>query len=318
VTEDPVVSVVMPVHNGRLTIGAALASLAQQEDPPPFEVVVADNGSTDDTVAVVEAVASSTSLDVRLVAAHQSRGAAYARNVGAAAARGTRLVFCDCDDTYDPGFLRAMNEALDEADIVAAYHERPDEYEAHLSTGDIARRGAAHAPAHLLLGYLPAGGGGGLGVRAGRWREVDGFDNSYGHGGEDNDFYWRVQEMGGVFTTAPRAVVVYHHRPRLSGTFRQYLRYRQGAVLLQSRFPRGVTEPLSYRGAVKHLAQTLVSSPRLARTCQGRRSVAAQVGGTMGTVLGLTRYRLLGRVPPRALHSSFSETSNHVRSRRGA
>lgn len=296
-------SVVIPMHNGEATIREALASLAGQHAAPPFEVIVVDNRSTDRSAQEVLDFASSCELPIRLVEAQERQGAAYARNVGADHAVGQRLVFCDCDDTYDPGFINAMSEALEGADIVAASHERPEEYAVGLAATPVDQRPSAHPPLFTLLGYLPTGGGGGLGVHRGMWLAVGGFDNSYTRGAEDNDFYWRVQEAGGVMAMAPRAVVIYRHRATLRGTFKQYLSYRRGATLLQVRFP-GVTEPVTLSGSLRHLAQTILSAPRLARTQAGRRSLAAQLGGITGSLLGLWRHAVLKQVPPRELISS--------------
>jgi len=90
----PLLSVVIPVRNGRLTIGACLeAAVASTFDD--FEVVVCDDGSTDETVAIVEQVASRDGR-VRLVR-REHGGAAAARNAGAAAATGAILFFIDAD-----------------------------------------------------------------------------------------------------------------------------------------------------------------------------------------------------------------------------
>ncbi len=292
---------VIPMHNGTSTVGNALSSLAAQVDPPRFDVVIVDNRSTDGSAQKAREVAVGLPFATTVVEAHASAGAAYARNVGAAHADGARIVFCDCDDTYDPNFLRAMDEALDHADIVAATHERPEEYVAGLASSPVQDRADPHVPGFAILGYLPAGGGGGLGVHRSRWSSVGGFDNSYRRGAEDNDFYWRVQEMGGTMTTAPRAIVVYSHRDSWSGTFRQYLDYRRAATLLQARFPHGVTQPVTWRGSIKHLAQTVIDAPRQFGSAAGRRSLAAQLGGITGSLLGLIRHDLLRRVPPREL-----------------
>ncbi|MDR7252140.1 glycosyltransferase involved in cell wall biosynthesis [Nocardioides sp. BE266] len=299
---DIVLSVVIPMHNGESTIRQALSSFGAQHAPPPFEVVVVDNRSTDGSAEEVRDFAATSPFPVRLVEAHERAGAAYARNTGAQNAASQRLVFCDCDDTYDPWFLNAMNEALDHADIVAASHERPDEYAAGLASSPVDQRGAPHAPQFNLLGYLPTGGGGGLGVQRQHWQAVGGFDNSYRRGAEDNDFYWRVQEAGGVMLAAPRAIVIYRHRETLDGTFRQYLSYRRGATLLQARFDVG--DRVTLAGSLRHLAQTVLSAPRLVRTEAGRRSLAAQLGGITGSILGLVRHQLLRRIPPRELMTS--------------
>ncbi|MFN2460769.1 MAG: lasso peptide biosynthesis B2 protein [Candidatus Velthaea sp.] len=86
------VSVVIPVYNGAETIGAMLAALCGQAGAPPdLEIIVVDNGSTDDTRAVVSRFANVQLLDEPV------RGPAAARNRGLRAARGEIVVHLDAD-----------------------------------------------------------------------------------------------------------------------------------------------------------------------------------------------------------------------------
>ena len=288
------------MHNGAMTIGQALISLVDQKDAPLSEFVVVDNLSSDTSVEVVKAfIAQHPEVAVRLVEAADMQGAAYARNFGAEHAVADRLVFCDCDDLYDARFLWAIDEALDISDIAAADHLRPDEYEPNR---DYATLAPAYKPGFALLGYLPTGGGGGLGVHKRWWLETGGFDNSYIRGAEDNDFYWRVQEAGGNLVMVPRAIVVYRHRSSLWATFKQYRDYRRAGVVLQARFAHGVTQPITARGTLRHFAHTLVSIPRSVTTGSGRRSLAAQFGAVTGGLCGLVEHRMKrGVLPPRQL-----------------
>ncbi|HEY2642401.1 MAG TPA: glycosyltransferase family A protein, partial [Galbitalea sp.] len=97
--------------------GEQLEALAAQEFAGSWEVVVADNGSTDDTVA--RALEHAASLpDLRVVDASQHRGASHARNVGAGAAKAPFLIFLDADDAAQPGWLPAMAEAARSADLI--------------------------------------------------------------------------------------------------------------------------------------------------------------------------------------------------------
>jgi glycosyltransferase involved in cell wall biosynthesis len=95
------VSVVIPAYNAADTIGRALDSVAAQT-APPAEVIVVDDGSTDGTAAVV---AARTDLPIRLLASPGRGGAAAARNLGIAAARGEFIAFLDADDEWTPDKL---------------------------------------------------------------------------------------------------------------------------------------------------------------------------------------------------------------------
>lgn len=94
---DPRFSVVIPAYNAGAYLAEALRSVVRQETALPYEIIVVDDGSTDDTSTVAEAFPA-----VRLL--HQANaGPARARNRGIAAA-GTELVFLlDADDRAEPG-----------------------------------------------------------------------------------------------------------------------------------------------------------------------------------------------------------------------
>ena len=100
VTASPSVSVVMAAHNARETIGMTLTSLFAQT-ARSWEAIVVDDGSSDGTARVVEALA-----DDRVHVVTQSRaGAAAARNRGLALARGDVIGFLDADDFLFPEYL---------------------------------------------------------------------------------------------------------------------------------------------------------------------------------------------------------------------
>ncbi len=109
--DRPRLSVVVPVRNGERTIGRCLGALARSSHPS-FEVVVVDDHSTDRTLEIVHR------LPCRLVRlAGGRRGAAAARNAGAAAARGQVLFFTDADCIVLPDTLANAEAAVAEAAV---------------------------------------------------------------------------------------------------------------------------------------------------------------------------------------------------------
>lgn len=103
----PRFSVLVPVRDGAATLARALRSaLAQTE--PPFEILVIDDGSTDESGAIAEAFAPQ---GVRLLRLPHG-GVAAARNAGAAAARGDWLALLDADDEWLPEKLAEVRAAL--------------------------------------------------------------------------------------------------------------------------------------------------------------------------------------------------------------
>ncbi len=95
------VSVVIPCYRCSLTIGRALASIAQQS-MKPIEVILVDDASGDDTWVVLTKLATAHSGWVRLIQLETNRGAASARNAGWAAASQPFIAFLDADDSWHP------------------------------------------------------------------------------------------------------------------------------------------------------------------------------------------------------------------------
>jgi glycosyltransferase involved in cell wall biosynthesis len=102
-SRKPLTSVVIPAYNRRSTIGNAIQSVLAQP-ARDLEVIVVDDGSSDDSSAVVLRMAHSESR-IRLIRHKANRGAQAARNTGIQAARGEWVAFLDSDDTWVPNSL---------------------------------------------------------------------------------------------------------------------------------------------------------------------------------------------------------------------
>jgi glycosyltransferase involved in cell wall biosynthesis len=97
---DPLVSVVIPSYNRAHTIAAAIHS-ALAQDYPNFEIIIADDGSSDDTAGAVRALNEPRVRYVRKV----NGGCSSARNFGAAHATGKYVAYLDSDDTWEKTWL---------------------------------------------------------------------------------------------------------------------------------------------------------------------------------------------------------------------
>jgi glycosyltransferase involved in cell wall biosynthesis len=100
------VSLVIPLHQGERFIAAAIASVREQDDPPR-EVIVVDDGSTDAGPSIVEA------MEGVVLLRQEQRGPGAARNRGIEAATGELIAFLDQDDVLRPAALRRHRETLD-------------------------------------------------------------------------------------------------------------------------------------------------------------------------------------------------------------
>jgi GT2 family glycosyltransferase len=112
---DPTFSVVVPAYNAGDTVADAISSVFAQTDDD-FELIVVDDGSTDNTSTEVQRFAG----DSRLRYVHQANaGLAAARNRALAEARGRYASFLDADDLLMPSYLATMRATLDRARDVA-------------------------------------------------------------------------------------------------------------------------------------------------------------------------------------------------------
>lgn len=107
-TSTPLVSVVIPAYNAATTIRDTVQSALSQTFAS-IEVLVVDDGSRDNTIAVVNGIADPR---VRLIV-QPNGGAAAARNTGIEASEGRWVAFLDADDLWVPHKLRAQLDALE-------------------------------------------------------------------------------------------------------------------------------------------------------------------------------------------------------------
>ncbi|HVE80880.1 MAG TPA: glycosyltransferase [Candidatus Dormibacteraeota bacterium] len=112
--KKPLVSIVIPSYNhSRFLTDAVNSALAQTYRP--LEVIVVDDGSTDNTADIAKKFGSKISY-IR----QTNQGPSAARNKGVAAAKGEYLLFLDADDLLEPGYIEQCLEAL-AANPQAAY-----------------------------------------------------------------------------------------------------------------------------------------------------------------------------------------------------
>lgn len=107
----PKVSVIIPTYNRAHTLKRAMNSVLQQEDVN-LELIVVDDGSTDNTKELVE---SYSDTRVRYLSCSQNNGPSKARNLGAATAQGVYIAFQDSDDEWSLQKLKKQLQVFDTA-----------------------------------------------------------------------------------------------------------------------------------------------------------------------------------------------------------
>ena len=117
---DPVLSLIMPVHNEGATLRTVLERLGAVDMPVPYELIVVDDGSTDGAVDAIERGWIPNAAAVRIVTARRNRGKGSALRKGFDLARGRIVGVQDADLEYDPGQIPDLLTPIlgDEADVV--------------------------------------------------------------------------------------------------------------------------------------------------------------------------------------------------------
>ncbi len=100
-------SVVMPTYNRSYQLMLTLAAFETQTCPfDQFEIIVMNDGSTDDTIAQLQRFQARAPYRLTAISASETTGRSTARNVGAAAAAGNYIIFCDPDYLVSPDFIK--------------------------------------------------------------------------------------------------------------------------------------------------------------------------------------------------------------------
>jgi N-acetylglucosaminyl-diphospho-decaprenol L-rhamnosyltransferase len=205
------VSFVVVTFDSAVAVRAALPSLCEQLGAE-HELVVVDNGSTDDTLAVVEEIAPAATV----IETGRNDGFARAANAGARAATGELLVFLNPDATAAPGFVDAIRAPLGRGwsgwmgFVTADGGRRVNTNGGVVHFTGIAWAGEAGAPSPGTLSgprEVPFLSGACLAVPRAEWERVGGFAEDFFMYQEDVDLSLRLRLAGGRLGVEPTAVV---------------------------------------------------------------------------------------------------------------
>lgn len=197
------VSVIIPVYNGAATLPAGLRAL-QRQTRPPDEVIVVDDGSTDDSADVA------CGFGVRVIS-QRNAGPATARNRGAAVARGDILLFTDSDCVPAPDWVEHMVAAFADPNVAGAkgaYRTRQHELVARFVQAEYEDR-YDRMRSLEAIDFIDT-------YSAGYRRDVfissGGFDTSFPTASvEDQEFSFRLAEAGHRLVFVPDAQVFHTH-----------------------------------------------------------------------------------------------------------
>jgi GT2 family glycosyltransferase len=257
----PKVSVVVCSCNGDRTIDQTLTAL-EQLDYPNYEIIVIDDGSTDQTSAIA------SRPKVRLIRT-ENNGLSAARNLGMNVATGEIVAYIDDDAYPDPDWLTYLASSFLRTQHVGIGGPNL----APPGDGAIADcvANAPGGPVHVLLSdeiaeHIP---GCNMAYRREQLMEIGGFDARFRVAGDDVDICWRLQERGWTIGFAPAAVVWHHRRNLIRAYLKQQFNYAKAEALLADKWPgkynsvghltwhgrlygRGVVEAVFRRSRIYH------------------------------------------------------------------
>jgi glycosyltransferase involved in cell wall biosynthesis len=229
------VSVVIPARNEAHSIGNVIAAVrSQQPIGINLDIVLVDDGSTDDTVAVARAAGAR----VLELGAAGGGNPAIARNRGALTAQGDPIVFLDADCSPAPGWLdRLLAVHQTGIAVVGGALDLPPGLPAMARCDYYC--GWYHVHSRRRRGDVPNHPPGNLSVRRQAFARTRGFTEeqpvAYAH--EELAWQAEVQAAGGRIVFEPRAIVYHYNRPGFKNLLRR--NYRWGFSAIESKAPTG-------------------------------------------------------------------------------
>ncbi|MEZ5066683.1 MAG: glycosyltransferase [bacterium] len=224
----PDVSIVIAAYNAAATIPRAVAAALAQDFDGTLEVVVVDDGSTDETRAAAERAGAR-------VVSQPNAGPAAARNRGFREARADVILFTDSDCVPHADWARLLTAGLDEdVHVVGGSYgiANPGRYLAELVHAEIRWR---HSRLPDLVEFA---GSFNLGARRAALEAVGGFDESFpAPSGEDNDLSYRLRDAGFAIRFVRDALVDHHHPEKLSRYLREQSRHGYWRMFLYAAHP---------------------------------------------------------------------------------
>jgi O-antigen biosynthesis protein len=225
----PFISVVVCSYNGSTTIRDTMEGL-QKLDYPQYEVIVVNDGSTDNLVGIVQ------EYPVKLINT-PNRGLSSARNTGLYKAKGEIVAYIDDDAYPDPHWLHYLAYAYLHSNHAGMGGPNLIPGEDGLIAKCVAN--APGGPVHVLVSdelaeHMP---GCNMSFKRSVLLEMGGFDPIYCIAGDDVDVCWRVQKAGYTIGYHPSAVVWHHRRNSLKAYWKQQKGYGRAEALLEAKWP---------------------------------------------------------------------------------
>ena len=253
-------SVIIPTYNRAGEVKELLNSLgAQKLQKDEFEVIIVDDGSTDDTEILISGLQEKSGLNLRFMRQNH-KGPGEARNLGMENAEGEYSVFIDSDCIADKEWLSAFKEAV--SSIKPAGFGGPDAVLPNFSpvqkaidysmTSFITTGGIRGHSKKKISKYYPRSFN--MGVRADIIERIGGMGKL--RHGQDIEFSHRILSTGEPVIKVEKAVVYHKRRMSIKKFFRQVFNWGVARINLY-KIDKGMLEPVHFFPAVGTIISAL-------------------------------------------------------------
>jgi glycosyltransferase involved in cell wall biosynthesis len=242
------ISVIMPVLNERRFIPEQCARLLQQDPGVDWEIIFADNGSTDGTLEWLQNWVRTAPVPACVIDASQIAGCAHARNEALRLCKGRYVACCDGDDRVSPQWLISLYALAADTTVVTGPMRRWDSKRNRY-------RSVIDSTRTSFLGILPFAYGGNVLFPRKALVDCGGWDESL-IASQDIDLSWRLLQLGLTMKSHPGAWIDYRDQISLWARFRrQYIYSVYGVILLIKYLPQYPESIYPGRMLIKELFQ---------------------------------------------------------------
>lgn len=293
-------SVVICVKNGGNLLKKQLDAVTNQIADFSYEIIVVNNGSTDNTEQIIDEweVASQGVVSVKIFSRPDLKGIPAVRNFAVQQTIGEVIAFCDADDEVSEGWLQSFVDHTKGRMVLAG-----GRIESYDSKGNYL---PSLFPRGLIMtSYLPHVGNGNCAISRKLFFEVGGYDESLPrYGFEDVDFSWRVQEAGYPIEYVDGALIRFRASDSATSLKKKFL-LGQGRVVMARRYPHydGASYTIGY--CIKKISDiTLSIIKRLMRERTLNRRELSMLVAAAGNLYGSMHYTGRNKNPaPKLINS---------------
>lgn len=227
----PKVSVIIPVYNGEKIISECINSLKKQTFREKYEIIIVDDGSTDNTAKIVKKIKGVVFLK------QKHKGPAVARNFGAKKVRSEILLFTDADCIVEKDWIKQMIEPFKKKEIIGvqgSYKTKQKSVVARFAQLEIEER-YERMKSKKYIDFI---GSYSAGYRKNIFLKSGGFDESFPMAsGEDPELSFKLAESGHKMVFTTKAIVYHKHPSNLGKYLKQKFWRAYWRILLYKKHP---------------------------------------------------------------------------------